>query len=299
MLRLLGLGRAQRAVLLRNRQGWSRSSASTAERPEYAERTNRSTVVALGIPVVLSTCLGFWQVMRLEDKKKKIDVRRMVLTGTAVTDLDAIDTKDEYKRIHVRGTFLPDKIFLFGPRSAPKSLPDELTPSYGQVGYFLLAPLKLDDGRVVLVNRGWVPHKMKEYQSFDATPEGRTEVEGIVCFSDKQNRFTPVNDPQHNQWYSIDVPAVLEKLNSEGPAFFVDTVNPGRATDDVSLPWARTVEDHINFYTDPFTHKIYATTWFALALMMSWLIYARLYGRARWISKSMDRTRRVNSSPRG
>eukprot|EP00190_Bangiopsis_sp_CCMP1999_P000990 CAMPEP_0198731780 /NCGR_PEP_ID=MMETSP1475-20131203/32106_1 /TAXON_ID= ORGANISM="Unidentified sp., Strain CCMP1999" /NCGR_SAMPLE_ID=MMETSP1475 /ASSEMBLY_ACC=CAM_ASM_001111 /LENGTH=220 /DNA_ID=CAMNT_0044494787 /DNA_START=365 /DNA_END=1024 /DNA_ORIENTATION=+ len=220
--------------------------------------------------------------MRLEDKKKKISVRRMVLTGTAVTDLDKIDRCDEYKRIRVKGTFLPDKIFLFGPRSAPNSLPDELTPSYGKVGYYLLAPLRLDDGRTVLVNRGWVPHRMKEYQTFTPTPEGQVEVEGIVCFSDKATRFTPVNDPDNNQWYSIDVSAVLTKLGAEGPAFFVDTVNTSGFVSEATLPWARTVEDHINFQTDPFTHVVYAATWFGLAVIMSWLIYARLYGRLKW-----------------
>ena len=58
----------------------------------------------------------------------------------------ALDTIDRFGRVELHGVFEPEHQFLL----------DNISHA-GQPGYEVLTPFHLDDGRRVLVNRGWVP----------------------------------------------------------------------------------------------------------------------------------------------
>jgi surfeit locus 1 family protein len=102
-----------------------------------------------GLTVVLCLLflsLGRWQWGRAEQKRElwaQFDRGggEVVSLGTRpITELP------RYARVRVEGRWEPRRQFLLDNRTHA-----------GRAGYEVLTPLWLDDGRVVLVNRGWVP----------------------------------------------------------------------------------------------------------------------------------------------
>ena len=59
--------------------------------------------------------------------------------------LDGLD----FRRLSARGTYLHDAAFAFG-----------LSASTVEPGARLVTPLRLDDGRIILVDRGWLPQPL-------------------------------------------------------------------------------------------------------------------------------------------
>ena len=66
-----------------------------------------------------------------------------------------LSEEDECRRMTARGRFLYDRTQLLGPRTPPSG--DGSSTAGQGVGYFLLTPFRLSNGRIVLVNRGWCP----------------------------------------------------------------------------------------------------------------------------------------------
>ncbi len=95
---------------------------------------------------VLFVVLGRWQWGRAEQKRElwaqfeRGGGEVVALGGRATTDLP------RYARVRVEGRWGPERQFLLDNRTHD-----------GRAGYEVLTPLVLDDGRVLLVNRGWVP----------------------------------------------------------------------------------------------------------------------------------------------
>lgn len=95
---------------------------------------------------VLFVVLGRWQWGRAEQKR---ELWAQFERGTSeVRALGTRNTADlpRYARVRVEGRWEPRRQFLLDNRTHE-----------GRAGYEVLTPLRLDDGRVLLVNRGWVP----------------------------------------------------------------------------------------------------------------------------------------------
>jgi surfeit locus 1 family protein len=99
------------------------------------------TLVLLTLFVVL----GRWQWHRGEAKQA---VWAEYERNAASTPLGArtLDSVDRFTPIELNGAFEPNHQFLLDNRSHA-----------GQPGYEVLTPFRLEDGRRVLVNRGWIP----------------------------------------------------------------------------------------------------------------------------------------------
>lgn len=69
----------------------------------------------------------------------------------------------QFTRVSGKGYFL-DSEFLVGPRSssAESNQSGGLMSSAKKVGYFVYSPFKMLDGRVVIVNRGWIPKEWSD-----------------------------------------------------------------------------------------------------------------------------------------
>ncbi len=103
-----------------------------------------STLAALaGILACLS--LAQWQLGRAEQK-------RVLFDGFASGDTPAVALPssfaavERYQRIQVVGAYDPSRQFLL----------DNMTEQ-GRPGFHVLTPLLLNNGRIIIVNRGWVP----------------------------------------------------------------------------------------------------------------------------------------------
>jgi len=217
--------------------------------------------------IVLLTCiaaafaflcrLGFWQLERLEWKEGLIARVEAGLKQPPV-DLEIIEArlkagKDiEYRPVRVTGTF---------DHTAEQHF---YTTWKGQAGYHVYTPLREAGGRILMVNRGFVPFTAKEP---DTRKEG--QVAGPVTFdglarsapSRKPNSFVFNNDLEKNvyHWKSLSqmLGRAYDKVDIDFRPFFVDMT----ATD---VPGGLPISG-VTRISFPNSHLSYALTWFGLA----------------------------------
>ena len=136
-----------------------------------AGRSRPRSALLIGLGLVLFVILiglGTWQVQRLhwkEDLLATID-RRTHSAPLALADVErefAASHDVDYTPVTVTGTFLHQ-----GERHF-------FSTWQGDSGFNVYTPLQLDDGRFVLVNRGFVPYDLK-----DPSKRRQGEVAGKV-----------------------------------------------------------------------------------------------------------------------
>jgi surfeit locus 1 family protein len=209
--------------------------------------------------------LGTWQVERLRWKEGIIAERQAALTAPPVPLPASLDAarRLEFRSVALQGEFLHDKELYLAA-----------TNDLGTVGKHVFTPFRLADGRIILVNRGFVPDDRKD-------PAGRAEgeVAGTVAIEGririaaegKPHWFVPDNRPDLNFWFYPDLAAMARAAGLSGVLpFYVDAgpaPNPGG--------WPKggvTRLDNI-----PNNHLQYAITWYglAIALVAVFVLYHR------------------------
>jgi surfeit locus 1 family protein len=129
--------------------------------------------------------------------------------------------------------------------------------------------MTLDDGRVVLIDRGWLP---PERRAPETRPESQigTRVSGPVSLVATLRTggwsgyqfLRPENDPAGNAWVWMELPRMAESTGLDGVAsgFYL----AARAAPDAGgLPIGRDPE-----VAPANNHLIYAITWYALAFAL-------------------------------
>jgi len=206
------------------------------------------------VALALLLGLGFWQLDRLQEKSELIAAIGARAGAAAVALAEA---PQEFTRVTVSGTF---------DHSRERHLLAQT--HHGAVGVVVIAPLRLDDGRVLLVDRGWVPDAAREVLS---RPQGVLVLEGLVRLPPRPNRFTPENRPDDDQWYRIDPVAMA---GAEALPFYLEaaTANAGG--------WPLPRQRALSLRND---HLQYALTWFALAagLLVVYVLFRKQAGRAK------------------
>ena len=160
--------------------------------------------------------------------------------------------RDEYRRVELAGTFLHDREALV-----------RATTALG-MGYWVMAPLRQDDGSIVLVNRGFVPSEQRDRATrgeHDAT--GRVRLTGLVRMSERATLLRS-NDPAADRWSTRDVPgiAAARALANVAPYFVDAEASPSARGGAGPVPGLTVV-------SFPNNHLVYALTWYALALMLA------------------------------
>jgi len=215
------------------------------------------TLISLPI-FVLSLGLGLWQMERREWKREILD---RIAVNQAATPLPFDELlrgdplRHEYGRVRVAGTFLHDHEFYLGARSLRN-----------KVGLQVVTPLRTDDGRIILFDRGWIPQERKDPASRpQSQPDGKLELTGIVRRTQERRQFAPENVPERNVWFHVDVPLMRRmaggKPDPKLDSFFLEadaTPNPG------GLPVGGQTRLDI-----PNDHLQYAITWFLIALSLA------------------------------
>lgn len=159
------------------------------------------SLVALLMFMVLMG-LGSWQVVRLGEKRALLAQIDQAMT-VAPQDLFAFEGAEadrglgflEFKPLFAQGAFLHHTSFEIKPRTHE-----------GRNGYHLFTPLQSNEGRIIFVNRGWVP---QEYTGTLYAPIGTVRVEGMARLP-KRSSFTPENQSSKNDWYWPDVKAMAQ-----------------------------------------------------------------------------------------
>ncbi len=200
--------------------------------------------------------LGNWQLERLEWKRglSAEMTERMASPARALPPPPVDAAALRYRPIRIQGRFHHDRELYLEARS-----------HQGRAGLHLVTPFALDDGRVVLVDRGWVPPERRR-------PETRAEgqIEGPVSLTatlrtggwNGYDFLRPENDPAANAWVWMDLPRMAETTGLEGVVgdYYLAadaTPNPG------GLPIGRAPRIDL-----PNNHLAYALTWYALAFVL-------------------------------
>lgn len=211
---------------------------------------------AIMLPIILFALgLGVWQMDRREWKRGILDTIA-VNQAAAPMPFDELVKGDplrrEYGRVSVSGKFLHDKEFYL----AARSLKDK-------VGMQVVTPLRLDDGTIILFDRGWIPSERKDpAKRAEGQVSGKLDLVGIVRRSQVKRQFAPDNDPAKNFWFHVDVPLMRQMAGGKPDpvldTFFLEadaTPNPG------GVPVGGQTRLDI-----PNDHLQYAITWFLIAL---------------------------------
>lgn len=185
-------------------------------------------VIAL-TAVVLFARLGLWQLDRLEEKKDRNRTIAERADGPAVDVADVDLDHAEYQHVRATGQFDVARETLIGFRSYK-----------GSVGSHVVTPFVLDDGRGLLVNRGWIP----DGSDPPPPPTGEATVTGVLRAS-QDRRF------------GVDVDRIAGDLDIEALPVWLALATPAPEGDYPALldPPAR----------DEGPHLSYAVQWFLFA----------------------------------
>ncbi len=208
--------------------------------------------------------LGIWQTHRADEK---IVLQQHLLAAESGVALPISGPAPDaasliWHRVALNGTWLAgDAIFL-----------DNRPLDDGRVGFYVIMPLKLASGVVVLVNRGWMPRDASQRTHLTAfdTPSGPVDVEGVALpdeahFMDLGNATPPVNSIWENFNYDKYVHA-----SGLTPLHLV-VRQDNRTLDGLAREWpdrGAVLQGQIN------THYGYTFQWYAMALaVLGLLVY--------------------------
>ncbi|MGE0798837.1 MAG: SURF1 family protein [Lautropia sp.] len=153
--------------------------------------------------------------------------------------------RDAYRRVRLEGRWL-----------AGRETRVQATTVHG-AGSWLLAPLLMPDGAVVLVNRGFVRSRQAAVDTSDAP----VAITGLLRASEPGGGFPRRNVPAEDRWFSRDVAAIAQVRGLARVApFFVDAdADPAAAgREPIGGLTVVAFRNH---------HLGYALTWYGLALL--------------------------------
>ncbi|MGH1565711.1 SURF1 family cytochrome oxidase biogenesis protein [Mumia sp. DW29H23] len=115
--------------------------------------TRRWIAFALFVVLLVGVCvwLGFWQFGRLDQRQARNDVTRHNMVATPVNAADVASTdpdasqRNEWKQVEVTGTYDTDAQVVVKYQTRDQG-----------PGVEVVTPLVTEDGRAVLVDRGWM-----------------------------------------------------------------------------------------------------------------------------------------------
>ncbi|SOR29075.1 putative surfeit locus 1 family protein (surf1-like) [Methylorubrum extorquens] len=219
--------------------------------------------------------LGTWQLARKSEKEAliaRIIERSHAEPPAAPSPFEEWGAKaDEFSRVQTSGTFLHDQETLVHGLA-----PGE--PGRALQGFYVITPLKRDDGTTILVNRGFVPTELKRPEDRGAGQvSGAATVTGMLRASETRTLFVPESDPKREAWFTRDIPGISAARNLTNVAPYLieadATPNPGG--------WPRGGQLRVDL---PNNHLQYAFTWFGIAACLigvfSVFAWKRLYDPA-------------------
>ena len=234
------------------------------------------TIVTLPAFLVLIS-LGSWQLQRLQWKNDIISnfEARSAAEAIAIPEANAELDGLEFSSLALEGEYLHDKETFLTGRTYE-----------GNAGFHVVTPFLLDDGRTILINRGWVSEDYRDpaKRAFSQI-DGKTSVAGILRRPGVRGYFVPENEPENGFWFTL-VPSQINQHLDLGDAaidqFYADAV---RTSDVVTLPIA--AKTKLNLRN---AHLSYAMTWYgiAIALVGVYLAFHYQAGRLKFGPRQKD-----------
>jgi surfeit locus 1 family protein len=232
--------------------------------------SNKAKAARPGFPWVLAVLsvlaftvlisLGNWQMRRLawkEDLLAKIETRINADPVPLEEVLALLDDGQDVEYVPVEAS----GAFVDGVEQ------HVLSTWKGASGWNVYAPLKLDDERILFVNRGFVPYDRKEAATRpEYAPKGPQEVTGLarMPLAAKPSFLVPENDLAANQFHWKDLSAMTVAAGLENKTVLPLFVDAGANAAPRELPVGGVTNIDL-----PNSHLQYAFTWYGLAAALA------------------------------
>ena len=207
-------------------------------------------VIVLAVIFVL---LGIWQLNRNTEKQDKVRKAKAQYAAPA-PELTSLRTAPESgARVQVSGTYLPGKDVVLRDQSRN-----------GQLGEEVLTPMRLADGTVVLVDRGWLSGGLtNSAPTITPAPSGPAMARGLVLKSRALSAQDTISEDNGQLSVPrVDTQHIAEKLGvGQMRDVWIETqsLDPAPTGDAPQLP-VPPPPDQVN-------HMEYAIQWFAFTLI--------------------------------
>lgn len=204
--------------------------------------------------------LGVWQ---LDRAAQKIALHEAQQARGALPPLDRAQlpaTPEAARQLQHR------RVLLEGRWVAGRTIYLDNRQMNGQPGFFVVTPLQLADGDVVLVQRGWIPRNLQSREQlapFD-TPSGSVRLEGRIApalarlYEFGADAHGPIRQNLDIAAYASETGLALR------PLAVVQLEGSPAAKDGLRRQWAPSAPDVS-------THYGYAVQWFALSALITGL----------------------------
>ncbi|MGV6839589.1 MAG: SURF1 family protein [Planktomarina sp.] len=212
-------------------------------------------LAVVGTAVLLS--LGTWQVQRLAWKETLLaEIEDKIAAAPVAIPAQPNAQDNKYMPVQAQGQFVGDTVRVLVSQKL-----------YG-AGYRLITAFETDDGRRILVDRGFVSVNAP----LPPRPEGQGMITGNLHWPEEVDGFTPDNDIAKNIWFSRTVPELAAHLGTD-PILMIQ--NGG----DISDPKVKALP--VGTDGIPNDHLGYAVTWYSLAVIWVGISAVLLYRHRR------------------
>lgn len=200
--------------------------------------------------------LGIWQLQRLEWKLDLIErvTQRVNAAPVAAPGPEQWPTLTaataEYRHVTVSGRFLHQYETTVHAATTLGT------------GYWVMTPLRTDNGYTVFINRGYVDMSHRDPATRAASSvTGTVTLTGLLRINEPGGGVLRRNDPAGNRWYSRDVVAMAKRHGlAQIAPYFIDAKAVGERVEGAPVAGLTVVRFNNN-------HLSYALTWFALSLL--------------------------------
>ena len=208
--------------------------------------------IALGLSgISVLIMLGVWQLQRLDWKNNLLSNIEQKITAEPVLLMEELtELDDQYRSVMVEGDILPGEIHVL---TSLKNIGP---------GFLVIVPFALADGKIIMVDRGFVPEAEKKLNRSN----GKVKLVGNLLWPNETDGFTPDPDVKKNMWFARDLEKMSNHLKTDAVLIVM------RQSEPVGKPVPQQIGVHIAN-----DHLGYAITWFSLAVvwfgMTSLLVY--------------------------
>lgn len=224
-------------------------------------RTAARWLVYGGVAVVFAIACAFlsnWQFTRNADRERQLALiaanyeAAPVPLAQLIPAGDEFDPADQWHPVVLRGEYLADEQLLARNRAHG-----------GTSAYEVLVPFRTDDGRIVVVDRGWVPpgQEQPEPDEIPAPPDG--EVTVIARLKPGEPLPGSGRTAPEGQVPTINLPLVADTVSTPGDVL---TSAYGLMVSEDPAPATRP-QAFESPSEDPGPHLSYAIQWILFAVM--------------------------------
>ena len=199
-----------------------------------------AVIGGLGLAALVS--LGIWQVQRLAWKEERLATIQARITAAPVPLPPAPSPdSDAYRAVALRGEIEEPELHVFW------------VTKEAETGYRIIAPLVTQEGRRILLDRGFVPSAAKGR----LRSVGASAITGNLLWPDEGDWTTPAPELDTNILYARDVTYMAKRLGTEPVLVVARSVSPETAVQPQPVTSAGIPNNHLQ----------YAITWFWLAFI--------------------------------